>query len=168
MRGRSYLKFIALQHVLHLAQRSFSVYLNNHIRIRRAPGCPVSHRTPNCHSNCILGITGEDAVETLDDFIKKATSANGTRAASAQRLERQGRALTYSLNGAISTSEVFAMAEQGRKVCNVEEYGESRATARSMLRQYIDTISSVQPNHFPDASHCLKNCAARLRTIADL
>ena len=115
-----------------------------------------------------LQIAGEDAVETLDDFIKKATSANGTRDASAQRLERQGRALTYSLSGAISTSEVFAMAEQGRKVCNVEEYGESAATAHAMFRQYSGTVSSVQPDHIPEASHCLSNCAARLHTVPDL
>ena len=75
---------------------------------------PVSSLEPN---------VGEDAVDKLDTFIHEATSANGTRTASAERLERQGRALTYSLSGGISTSEVFAIAEEGRKECNVEEYG---------------------------------------------
>jgi hypothetical protein len=89
---------------------------------------------------CVVSLAtnvGEDAVDKLDSFVHEATCANGARSASVKRLERQGRALTYSLSGGISTSEVFAIAEEGRKECNVEEYG-------NVFIAYVDSLWASQ------------------------
>lgn len=100
----------------------------------------------DCNYNDDAGTNaGEDAVDTLDAFIGTATAA---RAASAQRLERQGRALTYSLSGAISTSEVFAMAEQAREACTVEEYGES-------FTRYIEPSAAKQQHVLKQLRVCV-------------
>ena len=76
-------------------------------------------------------------MEKLEAYIMQACVAQG---ATCERLERQGRALTYSLGGSICTAEVFRLAEVGRADCSVEEY----AVTQSSLEQIFNRFAAQQ------------------------
>ena len=63
----------------------------------------------------------------------QACAAQG---ATCVRLERQGRALTYSLGGSICTAEVFRLAEVGRADCSVEEYGVTQSSLEQIFNRF--------------------------------
>lgn len=81
---------------------------------------------------------GEDDVDKLDTFIAEACAK--TRGSTTERIERQGRALTYSLGGSITIAEVFSIAEAGRTECGVEEYG----VTQSSLEQIFNSFAAQQ------------------------